>query len=157
MDGYTLGWIGWIAYFVVLEGAALLKKRGSTAATLSGHVWLWFGIPGPGNPGQSAHPDAWARFRRAVLSAGMSWLTTHFMSGGAASGTLTAFFGWPNGGIWGNLLASVVWTLPALWWHHRKLAARHDAQLEATSQVTDLVSSLHTKVDAAARRDGGNQ
>lgn len=32
-----------------------------------------------------------------------------------------AFFGWPNGGVWSNLLASVLWTIPALGWHHRKI------------------------------------
>jgi hypothetical protein len=41
--------------------------------------------------------------------------------------TLTAFFGWPDGGIWSNLAASVVWTLPALGWHHRRMK-RHIAK-----------------------------
>jgi hypothetical protein len=149
MDSYTAGWLGWLAYFVVLEGAALLKKRGSTKATLSGHIWLWFGVPGPGNPGQSAHPDAWARFRRAVLSVGMSWLTQHFMSGGAASGTLTAFFSWPNGGVWGNLVASLLWTVPGLVMHH--MLMRRHTTVATAAQTQQLKDHITTTAAAASQ------
>lgn len=34
---------------------------------------------------------------------------------------VTSFFAWPDGGVWSNLLASVLWTVPALAWHHRKI------------------------------------
>lgn len=27
------------------------------------------------------------------------------------------------GPVWPNLAASVAWTLPALWWHHRRVKA----------------------------------
>lgn len=36
-------------------------------------------------------------------------------------GWLSSFFAWPDGGVWSNLLASVIWTVPALAWHHRKI------------------------------------
>jgi len=46
--------------------------------------------------------------------------------------TLTAFFGWPNGGIWSNLAASVIWTVPALEVNHRR-AKRHITKTLAQS------------------------
>jgi hypothetical protein len=35
--------------------------------------------------------------------------------------TWVAFFAWPGGGVWSNLVASAIWTVPALAWHHRRM------------------------------------
>lgn len=46
-----------------------------------------------------------------------------------------AFFGWPQGGIWPNLAASVIWAAPALAWHHRRIKRHIDrAVQQATEQ-----------------------
>lgn len=45
---------------------------------------------------------------------------------------LAAFFAWPNGGVWSNLLASVIWTIPALVWHHKRVMARLDKHHQET-------------------------
>lgn len=34
---------------------------------------------------------------------------------------ISSFFSWPNGGVWSNLLASVLWTVPTLGYHHKKI------------------------------------
>jgi hypothetical protein len=36
-------------------------------------------------------------------------------------GWLDSFFAWPGGGVWPNLVASALTTIPALAWHHRKM------------------------------------
>ena len=46
--------------------------------------------------------------------------------------TITAFFAWPNGGVWSNLLASVLWTVPALVWHHKRVMAKLDRHHQET-------------------------
>lgn len=74
MDGWTIGWLGWILWFVLEEGLALF--RGSTADTLSGHVWHWFAVGG------NTDPTGGQRARRFVLLAGLSWLLVHLVSGG---------------------------------------------------------------------------
>lgn len=35
------------------------------------------------------------------------------------------YFGIPNGAVWSNLLASVIWAAPALWHLHAKLDRQH--------------------------------
>lgn len=72
MDIYTIGWLLWITFFVVWEGAALVTKR-VPGATLSSHVWKWFSIKNKGR--------AW-RLRRLALLAGLAWLSLHFLTGG---------------------------------------------------------------------------
>ncbi len=46
--------------------------------------------------------------------------------------TINAFFAWPGGGVWSNLLASVVWTVPALIWHHKTVMKKLDRHHEET-------------------------
>jgi hypothetical protein len=41
---------------------------------------------------------------------------------------LLYYFGWPDGAVYSNLLASAIWAAPALWHLHRKLD-RHYAGL----------------------------
>lgn len=73
-DWFTLAWVVWIAYFLVVEGIALYKKH--PGGTLSEHVWDWFSIKGEGKMGK------WWRVRRIALLALMAWLLVHFVSGG---------------------------------------------------------------------------
>lgn len=42
--------------------------------------------------------------------------------------TLRTFFGWPDGGVWSNLIASAAWVPLAALWHRRKLR-EHAAEL----------------------------
>ncbi len=74
MDGWTIGWLTWLAFFSAEEGLALW--RGGTPATLSGHVWHWFAVGG------NTDPTGWQRARRFALMAFMAWLTVHFTTGG---------------------------------------------------------------------------
>lgn len=41
------------------------------------------------------------------------------------------YFGWPDGAVWSNLLASVIWAAPALWHLHRKIKRNHREQMNA--------------------------
>jgi hypothetical protein len=58
----------------------------------------------------------------------------------------TAFFSWPNGGVWSNLLASLLWGAPAFITHHR-LMRRHQTKTiaEQTAKQTD---ELKAYIDA---------
>jgi hypothetical protein len=71
MDLYTESWIFWGLMFAVIEGAALLNKKGGD--TLSEHIWVWFSIKHKGR--------GW-RLRRFALLAGLAWLILHFLTGG---------------------------------------------------------------------------
>ena len=75
MDAFTVGWLVWIVAFLALEGVALAKGHG---ATLSEHVWMWFGIGA-----RPEAPDAWTRGRRIFLLGFMAWLTVHVLTGGS--------------------------------------------------------------------------
>lgn len=75
MDWSTAGWVAWIAAFIVLEGAALARRRkGREDETLSAHIWRWFGTRGPRDSART-----WAG--RAILLAGGVWLTGHLAFG----------------------------------------------------------------------------
>jgi len=61
-------------------------------------------------------------------------------------GTLVDLFGWPNGSVLTNLIASLIWGMPAaglaVWRarvHLRRLHGRHDAHEQA-------VAALHAEV-----------
>ncbi len=76
MSGWTWAWLGWGAYFAVVEGMALYRSK--PGDTLSEHIWAWFGTAaGTGRPA-----NAWARIRRVVLLGFLAWLVTHFLTGG---------------------------------------------------------------------------
>jgi hypothetical protein len=49
---------------------------------------------------------------------------------------VTSFFAWPGGGVWSNLAASVIWTVPALGWHHRRMK-RHITETLGGSGVVE--------------------
>lgn len=57
-----------------------------------------------------------------------------------AVSTLSAFFSWPNGGVWANLLASLIWGVPAFVTHHR-LMRRHHVN-ETAKQTAELKAHI---------------
>lgn len=69
---------------------------------------------------------------------------------------LAYFFGLYHGQVWPNLIADAATLGVGFLWAHRKIAARldkhHEAITAAHSELTDLVSSLHARMDAEARR-----
>lgn len=80
MSLYTIAWLAWIAYFLVVEGMALFNSK--PGDTLSEHVWAWFGTERP-KPGRDPRErSGWTQLRRFVLVAFMCWLTAHFITGG---------------------------------------------------------------------------
>lgn len=60
--------------------------------------------------------------------------------------TFEMFFGWPAGGIWSNIIASIL-TGATVWaWAHRKLGRLHQALTElreAHENTHTLVAQLH--------------
>lgn len=73
---YTVLWLAWLVWFLIEEGIAL--ARGGPGATLSAHVWRWFGTDR-----NERHPQSgWTRIRRVALAGFMLWLAIHFMTGG---------------------------------------------------------------------------
>lgn len=76
MSAWTWCWLGWGAYFLVVEGLALANSRAGD--TLSEHVWAWLGI------GEGRRRSGWTQARRALLVAFLAWLTLHFLTGGWA-------------------------------------------------------------------------
>jgi hypothetical protein len=89
LDAWWGAWLAWGAQFAVIEGYALVeevkaRKAGnrSLRATLSRHIWAWFGVNTDGE-GIDRDVNAWARIRRVLLGGFLLWLTIHFLSGGA--------------------------------------------------------------------------
>lgn len=76
---YTVGWLVWIAWFLIEEGVALTK--GGKGATLSAHVWWWFGTSRDSLHVHPA-PTPALRARRFTLLALLAWLAVHFLTGG---------------------------------------------------------------------------
>jgi hypothetical protein len=54
------------------------------------------------------------------------------------------FFAWPGGGVWSNLLASILW-VPFTLIHFNKRAKRHEASLAALHRKHDAMITLLTK------------
>lgn len=79
MSAWTWAWIGWGAYFLVVEGAALYRSQ--PGDTLSEHVWMLANTTrGPGPTGRQ--PSGWTRLRRFTLLAFVAWISAHFLTGG---------------------------------------------------------------------------
>ena len=76
MTIYTVLWLLWGVYFLVVEGFALYKSK--PGATLSAHVWAWFGTDSKSRGSKTG----WARLRKFTLLAFLAWLVVHFMTGG---------------------------------------------------------------------------
>jgi hypothetical protein len=72
MTYWTWLWLGWLAYFAVVEGLAILlgKDRG---ATFSEHVWAFIGR------GQVL--DQHVKLRRILFLSFSAWLVTHLFTG----------------------------------------------------------------------------
>ena len=70
MTTFTWLWIIWLAFFVVIEAAAIIRKDPDD--TLSEHVWAWFKI--------KDKPRAWT-WRRVVLAGFLAWLLVHMVAG----------------------------------------------------------------------------
>lgn len=68
---WTILWLIWIIFFGVIEGAAVFNK--TKGDTLSEHIWKWFSI--------KSKAKGW-RIRRFTLLALLTWLITHFLTGG---------------------------------------------------------------------------
>ena len=79
MNWFTIGWLAWLAWFVVEEGLSI--RSGAIGNTLSGHVWKWFSIRTEKYP-DGAQVQKWVRVRRFILLAFLAWLTAHFLTGG---------------------------------------------------------------------------
>lgn len=74
MDIWSWLWVGWLAAFCVIEGAALARK--APGDTLSEHVWAWF------HTKRGTRADGTTRLRRLALLAFVTWLAVHFLTGG---------------------------------------------------------------------------
>ena len=72
MDKFTIAWIFWLLYFLVVEFDAILSN--DIPGTLSEHIFAWFCMKG--QRGKFAH------LRRVVLLCFMAWLSAHMVTGG---------------------------------------------------------------------------
>jgi hypothetical protein len=84
VDVWSWLWIGWLAYFGIVEGVAIARSVRAKRAghpderdTLSEHVWLWFGTA------KGTKANSWAYLRRFALVAFLGWISIHFLTGGA--------------------------------------------------------------------------
>jgi len=89
VSAFTWAWVGFAAYFAVVEGVALYQSGKATGRgeadprdTLSEHLWYWFGV-NRGGTGVMRDSNVWARLRRVALGAAVLWLGVHLMTGGA--------------------------------------------------------------------------
>ncbi len=71
---FTALWIAWLAIFVIIEAAAIIRK--AKGDTLSEHTWDWFCL----TPNTEKTP--WCVARRVTFLAFWAWLTIHFFFGG---------------------------------------------------------------------------
>lgn len=76
MNWATWAWIAWGAYFLGVEGAALLNSR--KGDTLSEHVWAFLGY----KDRQVGQPTGSQRIRRYLMLGFLAWLVVHLMTGG---------------------------------------------------------------------------
>ena len=68
------------------------------------------------------------------------------------SGFLRYYFHWYDGNVYGNLIASVLWSLPvaaiAVWRISRRLNRRLDERLAEHHRAThDIIRGLHGRLD----------
>lgn len=57
---------------------------------------------------------------------------------------LVTLFRYPDGIVFGNLLASVIWATPTMFTLHKKLDKHH----KKVSDLHEKIDALHRKVDA---------
>lgn len=73
---FTVAWLTILAWFVVWEAVAIVRKR--RGDTLSEHVWDWFCLRG-----NKKDKGSWCIIRRILFFGFWLWLTVHFLTGGA--------------------------------------------------------------------------
>ena len=79
---WTVGWVAWLAWFALQEGAALFNRQDGD--TLSEHAWRWLHV----GDGRST---ALTIVGRAILAIGGVWLAGHL-----AMGWWTPTHPWPG-------------------------------------------------------------
>lgn len=60
-----------------------------------------------------------------------------------------AIFSWPYGGVWSNLIASLIWIIPGYIvgkWHLNKINNRLDIQIARDKILHKKIDEIHTKV-----------
>jgi hypothetical protein len=73
VSGWTLAWIFWIGFFLVVEGWALASKK--AGSTLSEHVWRFT------RPYGNKQVSAAAITARTLVGLLLVWLLGHFILG----------------------------------------------------------------------------
>jgi hypothetical protein len=58
--------------------------------------------------------------------------------------TFSAFFSWPDGGVWSNLVAAGIWAIPGFTTHHL-LMRRHQTNT-TNKQTEDLKAYIDTTI-----------
>lgn len=61
---------------------------------------------------------------------------------------LSSFFSWPDGGVWANLLASLLWGTPAFVVHHKLMRRHHEKTVreQTVEQTADLKAHIDAKL-----------
>jgi hypothetical protein len=80
---WTAGWILWMGFFVLWEGAALATKK--KGGTFSEHVWDWIMVRDP-------RPTKTSWLIRISILIGLLWLGPHLLLG-----WFTPSDPWPGG------------------------------------------------------------
>lgn len=72
-------------------------------------------------------------------------------------GTWRAFFSWPSGGVWANLLASLLWGAPAFVAHHVLMRRHTTREIERVAgwQTKELKEHMGLVADGPVRAGAG--
>jgi hypothetical protein len=49
--------------------------------------------------------------------------------------TIQLFFNWPEGSVWSNIIASVIWTTPPFIWTIIRFNKKHKQNFEAINKI----------------------
>lgn len=80
MNMWAWLWISWIVAFLVIEGAALIRK--GARDTLSWHLWWWLGLWPSGEGQVKTYPTFGVWLRRMFLLCFTVWLVVHIFGNG---------------------------------------------------------------------------
>lgn len=72
MSWWTVAWLLWLAFFVLVEGRALASRTPNS--TFSEHVWAWFRV-------RDRRPTVLVVAARVVLGVFLLWLLLHLSFG----------------------------------------------------------------------------